>query len=84
VPGPADAIDATTRKAALESLADDQREVVTLRLGPACMNLARSPRVAGLAVSTVQRPYVAALGRQRERLDERLEAPWPEVDPLGP
>jgi RNA polymerase sigma factor (sigma-70 family) len=68
-PRPEDPLDAAAAQAALEGLPADQREVVTLRLWSG-LTLTEIAAVTGVAVSTAQRRYVAALDALRERLEK--------------
>ena len=69
VASPDDPLDVLAAQAALETLSDDQREAVTLRLW-AGLTLTEIADVTGVAPSTIQRRYEAALDALRQKLEQ--------------
>ena len=66
-PSPGDEVDAASATAALESLSQDQREVVVAHLWGG-LTFREIGRLVGTSDSTAHRRYEAALGALRERL----------------
>jgi RNA polymerase sigma-70 factor (ECF subfamily) len=74
VPSPGDPLDARAAQAALESLPAEQREAVALRLWGG-LTLSETADVTGVAISTAQRRYVAAIEALRQKLEDPCKTP---------
>jgi len=78
-PSPDDPLDARAAQAALQSLPAEQREVVTLRLWGG-LALTEIAEVTGVAISTAQRRYVAALKALKQKLEDPCKTPNPRTN----